>query len=205
MTTDRNFKDRNRDIQDAIERHIFERLEYVDGAGAVVKVNGTGTTDDEVPVLVVGYGFNLPEGFNAEVLTMSDGSDMTGKFALMTLPRDKQRKWGESRGGVQNPIDPDKALEFNEKRAHIREKNAAIGDGGIFEVIGDTVYIRGNLNIDGDLNISGDLGVKGDLMCEGEGRFNGDLSSPFVRNPDGNRSNLRASVNADVPDFQDVD
>lgn len=143
MTTLNRFPDRNRDMQDGVERHVFQSLEYIDGAGAIIKVKGNGTEDEEVQVIHSGIGFKLPDGTDAEVILFAGGSDTNYKAGLLCIPHDKARKWKDGRGGVQHPMDPAKALEFNEKRAHLIEKNCAIGAGGAFECIGDTTYIRG--------------------------------------------------------------
>lgn len=166
MTTTKSFDQRNRDIQDGFERHVFEELTYVEGAGAVIRVSGTGTVDEDVPVINTGYGFSVPKGFNTECFLQSDGSDSAGKFGVMTLPRDKQRKWNVNTGGVQNPIDPEKALEFNQKRTHVTEEKFAVGEGA-FEVIGDTIYIRGNLSISGDLKVGGTIQAGGNISTAG--------------------------------------
>jgi hypothetical protein len=79
----------------------------------------------------------------------------------MTLPRDKQRKWAENTGGVQNPVDPDKALEFNEKRTHLTEPNVAMTPDGLFEIKDGVMYIRC------DVHISGNLFVGGNIVCGG--------------------------------------
>lgn len=167
MTTTKSFDERNRDTQDGFERHAFEELTYVEGAGAVVRVTGTGTVDEDVPVINSGYGFNLPAGFNTECFLQSDGSDSSGKFAVMSLPRNKQRQWKVNTGGVQNPVDPAKALEFNSKRTHVTEDNFAVGAGGFFEVIGDTLYIRGNLSIEKDLKVGGSIQAGGSISTAG--------------------------------------
>lgn len=167
MTTTKSFDERNRDAQDGFERHAFNKLTYVEGAGSVVKVTGTGTMDEDVPVINSGYGFNLPEDFNTECFLQSDGSDSSGKFAVMTLPRDRQRQWKENTGGVQNPIDPSKALEFNEKRTHATESKFAVGMEGIFEVVDGKIYIRGDVHVEGDLFVGGKLQVGGNISTAG--------------------------------------
>ena len=143
-------RSRNRDIQDGCERGCYGKLEYVKGAGAIVRVDGTDTQDEEAAVLNIGgVSFNLPEGTDTEVILLSGGSDTNLKFAVMTIPRDKQREWKEGTGGVQHPTDGSFALEFNGKRAHLTQAKFAIGGGGELEVVGGTVYIRGNLVVDG--------------------------------------------------------
>lgn len=156
MTTDRPYNERNRDNQDMTERHVWGELKYTK-SGALMRVRGTGTSDEQIPVMNFGYSFNVPANYNTEVFTLADGSDMLLKFALPTLPRDKQRQWKENSGGVQNPVDASKALEFNEKRTHLTQQEFAVGPQGIIEVIGDTVYIRGNLVVAGSLNVNGSV------------------------------------------------
>lgn len=149
MTSFERFGSRNYDMQDGFERTVWGEQEYVDGKGSVIKVNGTDTEDEEATVLNIGgVSFNLPKGSNTEVMLLSGGSDTNLKFAILTIPFDKQRKWKENTGGVQHPTDPDVALEFNGKRAHLTKGDFATGAGGVFEVVGDTVYIRGKLVVE---------------------------------------------------------
>jgi len=143
-----SFPSRNRDMQDLFERMVFGKLTHLD-TGAVVTLRGNGTQDEEVVVLNIGQSMNLPENFNTEVLVLASGSDTNLKFALLTIPRDKQRPWKEGTGGIQNPTDPDKAIEFNDKRTHVTENNFAVGDSGIFEVKDGKVYIRAELVVEG--------------------------------------------------------
>lgn len=157
MTTFRNFNERNRDIQDGIERHVWRKLTYMDKGGAVVTVKGTGTEDVDAVVLNTGHGFNLDDNSNTEVFLVSNGSDMAQKFAILTIPRDKQRKWKAGTGGVQNPLDPDKAIELNAKRAWSTDPNFAVGQG-ILEVKDGKVYIRGDLVVSGSVTASRFIG-----------------------------------------------
>jgi hypothetical protein len=128
MTTDKNFARRNRDMQDNMERHVFSRLEHTD-AGAIVSVKGTGGTEDiEMPVLYGGYGFNLEDDTNAEVIAVEVNSDSGLKYAIMSLPRDKQHKWAKGHGGIQNPLDPERRIEFEKDGVWIKEGVAFLGD-----------------------------------------------------------------------------
>lgn len=163
MTTTKTFDERNRDLQDNVERMMFDKLTYTDEAGAHIAVKGSGTQDDEIPVINTGFGFNLPEGTQAEVMVVADGSDVSGKMALMTLPRDKQRKWAESTGGIQNPLDPEKAVELNPKRTQVTEDNFAVSMEGVLEVKGGVVYIRGDLHVEGDLFVGGRIIAGGNV------------------------------------------
>lgn len=163
MTTFRRVREIQRDDQDRVERHVWSKLEDVEGGGRILHVKGTDTEDEEALLLNSGFGFNLEDDTDAEVFTISTGNDTTQKFALPTLPWDKQRKWRKGTGGIQNPTDPDKALEFNSKRAHVTDPNFAVGQG-VFEVRGDTLYIRGNLVVEGDLSIGGNLSVAGNII-----------------------------------------
>lgn len=148
MTTWTNYPIRNRDQQDGFERHVWGRLQYLPDAGAIVTVRGTDTQDEEAPVLNIGYGVNFSSNFNTEVMLVSLGSDTGQKYAIVTIPRDKQRQWREGTGGVQHPSDPERALEFNSTRTHLTDGNFAVGESGVLEVRGDTVYIRGKLVVE---------------------------------------------------------
>lgn len=162
MTSHKNFHERNRDAQDGIERHVFGKLTYLDKAGAVVTVNGTGTQDQEAIVLNTGYGMNFEDNEDVEVFLVSSGSDRSQKFALVSIPRDKQRKWGKGRGGVQNPLDPDKAVELNEKRVHATDPNFAVG-AGLLEVIDGKVYLRADLHVSGTIYSGGSMQAGGNV------------------------------------------
>lgn len=150
MTSFNNFPERNRDMQDNMERMVFGKLTNL-GTGATVKLRGNGTEEEEVVVLNIGQGMNFPENTNTEVFVLMSGSDSNAKFALLTIPRDKQRPWGEGKGGIQNPMDPNKAIEFNEKRTWATEGNFAVGDNGIFEVKDGKVYIRADVVVEGQV------------------------------------------------------
>lgn len=163
MTSMIGFPDRNRDMQDGLERHVFGSIEYLD-SGAVMKVRGNGTVDEEVILLNLGQGMNFPKDTNTEVFLMASGSDTNMKFALLTIPRDKQRHWKEGTGGVQHPTDPERAMEFNDKRTHLTDGNYAVGSGE-FEVKDGKIYFRGDVFIGGDLNVTG--AIKGPLPSGG--------------------------------------
>jgi len=155
MTTQMEFSDRNFDLQDGVERGVWGKLEYIEGAGATITVRGTGTVDEEAVVLNIGQAMNLPEDSNTEVFLLVSGSDTTQKYALLTIPRDKQRQWKENTGGIQNPTDPEKAVEFNEKRTHVTEDNFAVGPKGTIEVKDGVTYIRGDLVVAGVATVNG--------------------------------------------------
>lgn len=141
MTTFNHFPGRNRDMQDGFERGVWGAIEYVQGAGAIMRVRGTGTVDEEAPVLNTGYGFNVPENYNTECFLVSHGSDTNQKYVMPCIPRDKQRQWPENTGGVQNPVDADRYLEFNEKRAYVKDQGFALLDGAL-ELKDGKLYIR---------------------------------------------------------------
>jgi len=167
MTTHKNFSGRNRDIQDHNERHVFGALKYLDKSGAVVTVNGTGTQDQEAIVLNTGYGLNFDDNENAEVVLLSLGSDKSQKFAILSIPRDKQRKWGKGKGGVQNPLDPEKAIEFNGKRTWATEPNFAVGQG-LFEVVDGEVLFRVKVRFADDIEVGGKVQAGGDVSTAGQ-------------------------------------
>jgi hypothetical protein len=132
MTSFNRFTDRNRDQQDGYERGLWGEIEYVDGAGAVMTVRGTGdgdgTLDEEVPILNTGFGFNVAKDTDAEVLMLSMNSDTNQKYAVPTLPRDKQRKWPEGSGGVQHPTDPEKAVQIEDAHIWLKHGTFVLGD-----------------------------------------------------------------------------
>ncbi len=143
MTSFESFQSRNRDVQDGVERHVFGEIFFDKDNGAYMKVRGNGTEDEEVIVLNTGLGQHYSKDTNTEVVLFASGSDTGLKFGLITIPRDKQRQWKEGTGGVQHPTDPDKALEFNAKRAWITDNFAVLM--GMLEVKDGEVYIRGTL------------------------------------------------------------
>jgi len=83
MTSFIPYSSRTRDIQDLVERGVWGSLVYVPGAGASMSVRGTGTLDEEVPLLNLGYGFNLPNDSDAEMVMLSLGSDVNDKVVLL--------------------------------------------------------------------------------------------------------------------------
>jgi len=166
MTDFKRYRDRTRDIQDMVERGVFGKMEQAPSGGAMMSVRGTGTTDVEVPVVNIGYGFNLPENTNAEVVMLSQGSDVNNKVALPQLPRDKQYLWPEGAGGIQNPLDPSKRIEMDGDGTHLTDGtftagpnkeititidngNVSISSGGKVTLSADTVAIKGNVEITG--------------------------------------------------------
>lgn len=158
MSSFNRFADRNRDQQDGIERHIFAKLEKVDKAGHIVRVKGNGTEDEEAVYLCLnGLGFNWPEDTEAEVHLLSMGSDTNAKFALVCIPRDKERDWPEKSNGVQKWDDPRKFLQFGDKKTQLADKNVAIGDKGQIEVKDGKVYVRGDLYVDGEVRAKKDI------------------------------------------------
>lgn len=142
-----------RERQDHVERHIYGDLEYV-GGSSVIKVQGTGTEDQEVMNITTGFGFRLPKDTDAEVVVFSSSSDSGLKMGIITLPIDKQRQWQEGRGGIQNPMDPDHALEFRNGQLHLTKGTFSVGDGGTIEVKDGQVYIRANVTITGTLTVN---------------------------------------------------
>lgn len=132
MTSFNRFVDRNRDQQDGYERGLWGELEYVDKAGAVLKVRGTGveggTLDEEVPLLNTGYSFNVAQNYNTEVILLSVNSDTNQKMAIASIPRDKQRKWPAGTGGVQHPTNADKFVQLDDDRIWLKDGTFALGD-----------------------------------------------------------------------------
>lgn len=156
MTSMHVFSGRDRDLQDQVKRAVFSKQEFVDGAGSILKVKGTGYQDEEVPLINIGVSANFDDDENTEVFLVSSGSDTNLRFALLTIPRDKQRQWPKGTGGVQHPLDPEKAIEFNQKRTHLTDGNYAVGSGE-FEVLNGQVYFRCSVSIEGDLAVGGQI------------------------------------------------
>ena len=129
MTTNKTFAERNRTMQDSFERTVFDSLKHIK-AGSVVTVKGTATEDVEAVVLNTGFGFNPKKGSQAEVFLVAVGSDTGLKHALMSIQRDKQHQWEEGTGGVQNPEDPEKRLQFDGDGAWLKEGTIRIGPNG---------------------------------------------------------------------------
>jgi len=156
MTSFTDFRERSRDINDGTERHVWGKQEYIKGAGSIIKVRGTDTEDQEAGVLVIGgVSFNVKEKFNTEVMLLSSSSDTTLKMALLTIPKDKQRRWEEGHGGVQHPTDDTFALDFGDKLAHLTKNKFGVGEKGEFEGRGDKVYIRASqVIIEGELVVN---------------------------------------------------
>lgn len=170
MTTFNQFADRNRDQQDGYERGVWGSLEYTDKAGAVLKVRGTGvdggTLDEEVPLLNTGYGFNVKQNYNTEVLLLSMNSDTNQKYAVPSIPRDKQRKWPENTGGVQHPTNPDKFMQLDDDQIWLHDGVFVLGNnkelkitinGGtiVFEASGE-LDIRSSKLMHNGVNIGSD-------------------------------------------------
>lgn len=162
MTTFNQFHDRNRDIQDGIERHKYFDQKVTD-KGSFAHVKGTDTEDEEVPIMNSGVGFRLPQDANTEVMLVAMSSDTAQKMAILTIPRDKNRDWKENTNGIQSIQSAARALEFNAKRTYVDDTKFATR-GGVLEVDGDTVYIRGDLVVQGDLRVGGSLYVQGAII-----------------------------------------
>lgn len=177
MTTFNHTHDRNYDQQDGIERHIWGEQKFSD-SGAYMTVRGTDSVDEEVTVFNSGMGFHLPKNYNTEVHVFYSGSDTTQKYAMPMIPRDKQRRWKENTGGVQHPTDGARAIEFNSKRTYVDDENFSTRNG-VFEIIGDTLYIRGNLSVDGDISINGSLSAANDVNVGGDLSVAGVINGPL--------------------------
>jgi len=201
MTDYQSRQDRDRSNQNAIQRHIWSELRQTD-TGSFLTVRATGTYNYEVPVLNTGYGFNLPKNSNAEVFTFADNRDPNRKFALPTIPRDKQRKWGENTGGIQSPVDPDRAVEINEKRTHIHDKDFAIGKNGGVQSDGENTIFRGNVTIEKDLRVKGNIYVGGNVYAGGDCIINGILNANIVRTNDVQPNPERATIIIIIPPFE---
>ena len=149
------FRERSRDVQDGTERHVWSEQTYED-AGSIIKVKGTDSEDEEAAVLNIGgVGFNLKKDSDSEVFLLASSSDTQLKQAMLTIPKDKQRRWPENEGGIQHPTDQEFSLHFSDKLAHLTKNKFAVGEKGEFEVKGDAVYIRSKkVIIDGELIVN---------------------------------------------------
>jgi hypothetical protein len=149
------YRERSRDVQDGTERHVWGEQEYVE-AGSIIKVRGTDSKDEEAAVLNIGgVSFNLKKDANSEVFLLASSSDTTLKQAVLTIPKDKQRRWEEGDGGVQHPTDPEFALDFSDKLAHVTKNKFAVGEKGEFEIKGNQGIFRvSKLIVDGELVVN---------------------------------------------------
>lgn len=178
MTDFQRFRERTRDMQDGIERHVYSEQEFIDNAGSIIKVKGTGTLDEEAAVLNIGgVSFNLPKDTNTEVMLLAGGSDTNLKFAILTIPRDKQRKWAEGSGGIQHPTDGDRCIEFNGDETWLKEGTFKIGhdktitltvgkDGSTLKTNSLTLDLDSQ-TINGDLKVNGNVTIQGDFAASG--------------------------------------
>ena len=127
MTTFNRRPGEIRDFQDATERGMWGERTDVPGAGSIMRVRGTGTTEVELPVINFGYSFNLPVDSDAEVVMLALGGDPNNKVALPTSPRDQQYQWPVGTGGVQHPSDPNRRIEFNGDETFLRDGTFVVG------------------------------------------------------------------------------
>ena len=75
-------------------------------------------------------------------------------MALLTIPKDKQRRWEEGHGGVQHPTD-DTLSDLRSLPNPALENKFAVGEKGEFEVKGDKIYIRASeIIIEGELVVN---------------------------------------------------
>jgi phage baseplate assembly protein V len=177
MTTFNQFTDRNRDQQDGFERHIWGKLEYLNGAGAILSVKGTDTEDFEAPIMNFGYGFNVPQDYNTEVFLVSHGSDTNQKYAIPTIPRDKQRQWPEGTGGVQHPTNADKFVQLDDDQIWLKDGVFKVGNekevtitvsGGKATIeVNEIALVAPTITLDGNVQVTGDLTIDGSLTNQG--------------------------------------
>jgi len=161
------YASRTRDIQDYVERGVWGSLVYIPGAGASMAVRGTGTLDEEVPLLNLGYGFNLPANSDAEMVMLSLGSDVNDKVVIATIPRGLQHQWGEGQGGVQHPTDPARRIEFNADETLLTDGNYVFGPNRSIrlDLVGDdaTINLAGggtiNITTDGEITVGGNISI----------------------------------------------
>jgi hypothetical protein len=150
------YRPARKDMSDCTaEKHCFVKQEYVKSAGSIVKVLGTDTEDEEACVVNNGSSFNLKKDTDAEVFLLGAASDTQLKQAMLSIPKDKQRRWQEGDGGVQHPTDPEFALDFSDHIAHVTQNKFGVGKDGEFEVKGKEGYFRvTKLIVDGELIVN---------------------------------------------------
>jgi hypothetical protein len=173
MTDFTGFRSRTRDNQDGVERGVWGKREDVDGAGSVMSIRGTGTVDEEVPIMNFGYGFNVEDDTNAEVVMLALGNDVNNKVAMPTLPKDKQHPWAKGTGGMQHPTDAARRIEFNGDETFLRDgkfvigtnrevvitvdgSNVTITTGGNMKLVADNVDIQSSTLTHNGVNIGDD-------------------------------------------------
>jgi hypothetical protein len=144
------------------ETHSLKKLKH-SSKGTTVDLEGNGTHDDDVPLIVGVAGFSPKGDVDLEVHTHLGSQDQNSKFATMSIPHDKQRDWnGDS--GVQSWNDPTRALVHNDKRTYIDDKKGFATKGGAIEDDGNgNVIIRGNLIVQGNFSITGNFSVAGTI------------------------------------------
>lgn len=178
MTDFTNFRSGQRDRQDATERGQWGKREDVDGAGSIMRVRGTGTVDEEVPIFNFGYSFHLPEDYNAEVVMLALGGDVNNKIAVPQLPRDKQYQWPEGTGGIQHPTNKDRRVEFNGDETFLRDGKFVLGSAREVTVTVDGSNVTINVAGGGDITFGGPLKVTSDSVTfETSGAFDINSSS----------------------------
>lgn len=165
MSTFSDFADRDFDMQDGVERHVWSKQTYDSSYGWMIKVKGTGTQDEEAMVIHGTMGFHLAEDSDTEVFLLASSSDTTLKYAIPSIPRDKQRQWKESTGGLQSPVDPKRAVEVNPTRTYVDDDKFATR-GGVIEQADGVVIIRGKLIVQSDVSVGGDLTVAGMMFTQ---------------------------------------
>jgi len=172
MTDFVSYQELVRTAQDFAERGVWGTLTAMPPGGAMMTVRGTGTLDEEVPVVNLGYSFNLPTDADAEVLMLSLGGDPDAKVALPALPRGAQYLWPEGAGGVQHPTDPERRIEFNDEETFLRDGKFVLGSNREVTVVvsgsdvkitcaGNVVLSAAETKIDGNLRVSGNLDIDG--------------------------------------------
>ena len=180
MSTITSWVMRNKDAANNIELTVFESQNYKD-SGGYITVSGTDSKSLNIPVLNIGYSFNLPDKTDSEVLLLGDTSDVNHQIAIMTLPKNISKHWQPKTGGIQNPLDGDKNIEFNPKRVHIREDNVALGNKAQIEIQDNNIILRGDVIISGDLHVQGNISSKGNIECLGNISCNGSMNTSLIK------------------------
>lgn len=151
MTDFTRYASRTRDIQDLVERGVWGTRTDVQGGGSIMSVRGTGTVDEELPIVNFGYSFNAAADADHEVIMVSLGSDVDMKVALPTIGRQFQHQWTQGTGGIQYHEDANRRIEFNGTETILHDGQFIVGSNRELTITVDGANIT--LTTGGDLTV----------------------------------------------------
>lgn len=192
------------EIIESIELQFFKKLRFEKNIPLVSSKSGFYTSTD-IPVINLGYSFNLSPKEDAEVVLLADLHKINNKFAFMSIPKTYTHKWNEGCGGIQSPVNKDRVLEFNSTRTHLRDKNIALGNEGAIEIQGNKVIIRGDLTVEGNLYINGNVMCSGEIIVGGDISSNSKVSAPILSGTVDEGSYGFSTINIPDEPFKDTD